>query len=266
MKNIRFTFLSLALVFAAAGVDAQERGAGGRGEHQRHESVRPNERNTQPMGRVTQNTNRFPQHADNNKPSQVVKNREVRPQVNSGRDRISNPPNNGHVYNQGNRDNHKVIDNSKNRREPIRISNHNNKYNYSYGKPINKFDHRNYDRFRYNNLDFYGKNGIYYRNWNNNFVRYAPPVGFRINILPKGFITINIGNNPYYFYEGVYYTRNNSYFSVVEPPVGAIVYALPSGYEKVEYYGEQYYEFAGVLYEKIYHRGDRAYQVVGYLS
>ena len=262
MRNIRFTFFSLALVFAAAGVDAQDRGAGGRGEQQRHESGRPNDRNAQPMGRVSQNDNRFPHQSANNRPPQVDRNRDARPQINNGRDRV-NPGGNNHVFNQGNRDNHKVIDNSRSRREPIRIS---NVHNHSYGKPVPKFDHRGYDRFHHNSLDFYGRNGIYYRKYNNNYVRFAPPVGFRINVLPKGFITINIGSRPYYFYEGVYYARNNSYYSVVEPPVGAIVYALPSGYERVEYYGEQYYEFAGVLYEKIYHRGDRAYQVVGYLS
>lgn len=262
MKYIRFTFFSLALVFAAAGVDAQERGAGGRGEHQKHESGRPNDRNAHAMGRVNQNVHRAPQPAPNHRSPQVERNRDVRPQINNGRDRV-HANTNSHVVKPVHRDDHKIIDNSRNRREPIRISNVNH---HSYGKPVAKFDHRNYDRFHYNKLDFFGKNGIYYRNYNNSFVRFAPPVGFRINILPKGFITINIGSRPYYFYEGVYYARNNSYYSVVEPPVGAIVYALPSGYEKVDYYGEQYYEFAGVLYEKIYHRGDRAYQVVGYLS
>ena len=90
---------------------------------------------------------------------------------------------------------------------------------------------------------------------------------FRINILPAGFLTINIGNrNPYYFYEGVYYRPYRSYYEVVEAPIGALVYALPAGYERIDYDGERLYEFGGTLYQKIYDRGVRAYQVVGYLD
>ena len=94
-----------------------------------------------------------------------------------------------------------------------------------------------------------------------------PYVGFRINVLPVGYVTINVGNrNPFYFYEGVYYRPNRNYYEVVQAPIGAIVYALPAGYERINYDGEYLYEFGDVLYQKIYYRGSRAYQVVGYLD
>ena len=155
-----------------------------------------------------------------------------------------------------------VIDNG--RRDPIRVPSYGN--NYSYGRPIQQLDHRRYNNYHYNNTRFYGYNGIYYRQWNNGYVRFNPPIGFSINILPVGSISINIGNRPCYFYEGIYYERYNNGYQVILPPIGTYVYALPSGYERISYQNQLYYEFGGVIYDKVYYQGENMYQVVGYLS
>ena len=155
-----------------------------------------------------------------------------------------------------------VIDNG--RRDPIRVPRYEN--NYSYGRPIQQLDHRRYNNYHYNNTHFYGHNGIYYRPWNNGYVRFTPPIGFRINILPVGTISITIGNRLSYFYEGIFYQQYGNGYQVIAPPIGTYVYALPSGYERIEYQNQLYYEFAGVLYDKVYYQGESMYQVVGYLS
>ena len=257
MKLIKFTFFSL-LLSTGFMVDANAQGLGNRGDGQRGGNGRPNIEHNQnaqrpapasnDRGGVRQSNNRFetstrPSVVRNNEPSRI--------------DRGGMP----------NQNNHSIIKNDgrNDRRDPIRINNGSHA-NYSYAKPVHNFDHRKYNSYHYNNMSFYGNNGMYYRNYNNSFVRFMPPVGFQINILPAGYVNINLGSNAYYFYEGVYYQRYRQAYRVVEPPMGAIVYALPYGYERVDYRGELLYEYAGVLYDKVYHRGERVYQVVGYLS
>ena len=148
-------------------------------------------------------------------------------------------------------------------RAPIRIQ---QPKHHSYGKPVPNFDHRGYHTYHHNHVKFYGNNGLYYKFHNNAYVRFAPPIGFNIQILPVGHISINIGSRPYYFYEGVYYERHNRAYRVVQPPIGALVYELPYGYEKINYHGKSLYEFAGVLYDKVYQHSGVAYEIVGYLG
>ena len=271
MKLIRFTLLGLVFTTAlVAEVSAQERG-GARGE-QRRESARPVQEMRQSPQRVERGTQRNDRATTNvqQRTERVTPNRDRVETVRTNPSVVQHRDNNRVPDRQDNRiENNRVAqrnDNSIGRREPIRIDNRNNKYTHSYAKPIHNFDKRRYDTYHHNNMSFYGRDGIFYRNWNNNYVRFMPPVGFRVNRLPLGYVSIHFGNRPLYFYEGIYYQKRNSYYYVAEPPVGAIVYALPSGYERVNYNGEYLYEFAGVLYDKIYHRGERVYQVVGYLS
>lgn len=273
MKLIRFTLLGLVFTTAlVSGVNAQERGRG----EQRRESSRPaHEMRSTPSRneRSSQRVERPQREVQNHRVERPTPNRgrvetvRHQPEVGKPKDnhRVIQRPDQRHTQKIENRSPQR-IDNHTVRREPIRIDNRKHNTHYSYSKPIHNFDKRHYDTYRYNNMSFYGRDGIFYRHYNNNYVRFMPPIGFRINILPVGSITINIGNRPYYFYEGVYYERRNSSYYVAEPPLGAIVYALPSGYERIDYNGEYLYEFAGVLYDKIYHRGERVYQVVGYLS
>ncbi|WP_147439112.1 DUF6515 family protein [Faecalibacter macacae] len=288
MKLIRFTFLSLIMTSGLmVELNAQDRG--GRGEGQRNAGGKPNVENHQRSQRTDSPNVRMEQsnrgRVETNRPNREV----VRQQssVNQGNQRIER---NSTVVKQDNKGRDTRVerpqvqtakrpevkhdqrrpevrhDGHSDRREPIRINNSRQQHNYSYSKPVKNFDHKRYNSYHYNNVKFYGQNGVYYRHYNNNYVRFMPPVGFRINVLPAGFISLNIGSRPFYFYEGVYYERYRNDYRVVEPPMGAIVYALPYGYERINYYGENLYEYAGVLYDRIYHRGERVYQVVGYLS
>ncbi len=118
----------------------------------------------------------------------------------------------------------------------------------------------------YNNRNYHYDKGIYYQNYNNNYIRVAPPVGLRISFLPVGYININIGNQGCYYYEGTYYSRTANNYMVIAPPSGAVVYALPANYEKVEVNGIIYYEYNGTLYQKIIFNGQPAYQIVGNMN
>lgn len=122
------------------------------------------------------------------------------------------------------------------------------------------------DVINYNNKNYYYDSGNYYRRYNNNYVKIAPPSGLRVKVLPRGYISISINNRKYFYFEGVYYSPSNNGYIIETPPVGTIVYALPADYEKVEINGEIYYEYNGILYERIRYNGERAYEVVGYLD
>lgn len=127
-------------------------------------------------------------------------------------------------------------------------------------------NHSGMKEVAHNNKNYFYKSGIFYRKYNNNLVKVAPPSGLRINILPEGYVRIAINNRNYFYFEGTFYLKSNDEYVVETPPVGAIVYALPADYEKVELNGEIYYEYNGILYERIHYNGERAYQVVGYLN
>jgi len=119
---------------------------------------------------------------------------------------------------------------------------------------------------KHNDKDFYYNSGVFYRKYNSNYVKVAPPVGLRIQVIPSGYIKVAVNNKNYFYFEGTFYLRSGNEYIVETPPVGAIVYALPADYEKVELNGEIYYEYNGILYERTHYNGERAYQVVGYIN
>jgi len=206
MKLIQYTLLGFMFASGFGNVaNAQQRG-GARGE-QRKETPRPQ----QEVRQNTQHQERGQQR--NERPMTGVHQRTERVNPNRNRGEIAkNSSTIGHTNTHGTIDNRK--DHHVNRPEPIRINNSNNRTKYSYSKPINNFDQRQYDRYKHNNINFYGRNGIYYRNWNNNYVRFMPPVGFRVNVLPHGYVKLYSGNSAYYFFEGIYYQRYNSSYYV----------------------------------------------------
>ncbi|QTV05313.1 DUF6515 family protein [Faecalibacter bovis] len=270
MKLMRFTFLSLIITSSlVVELNAQERG--GRGEGQRNVGSKTNVENHQKAQRSEAPKVRIEQTNKNRIITSRPKNEKIRQQPSTNQGGVRNVP----TLKQDSKGRdirterpHVQIANKPGvrpiRKEPIKINNSNKQYSYS--KPVKNFDHKRYNSYHFNNVKFYGQDGVYYRHYNNSYVRFMPPVGFRVNVLPAGFISINLGSRPLYFYEGIYYEKYINDYRVIEPPMGAIVYALPYGYEKIDYYGEYLYEYAGVLYDKIYHRGERVYQVVGYLS
>lgn len=170
-----------------------------------------------------------------------------------------------------NRDNNKIRE-IRVERQPQALNIRNDQVNYRRNEPKieairDRGNNRLMEKYVINNNEYYGNKGFYYKRINNNYVKVAPPIGLRINVLPIGYINVVLGGQTYFYFEGTYYLNSmNNYYEVVKPPVGAIVYALPVDYEKVNVNGLIYYEYNGVLYQKIYYNGDKAYQVSGYVN
>lgn len=73
------------------------------------------------------------------------------------------------------------------------------------------------------------------------------PLGFRIRVLPRAYITVYVGGLPYYYYGGVFYRYNLSGYVVVRAPVGAYVNILPVGFISF-YLGGLYYYYVNDTY------------------
>ena len=119
---------------------------------------------------------------------------------------------------------------------------------------------------QHDNKDFYYQSGTYYRKYNDNYIKVAPPRGLSIQLLPEGSLRVSINQKNYFYFEGVFYLHASNGYVVETPPVGAMVYALPADYERVEVNGVLYYEYNGILYSRVHYNGERVYQVVGYLD
>jgi len=81
---------------------------------------------------------------------------------------------------------------------------------------------------------------------------YPPVLSPAIDILPQGFVTINVGDETYYYYQGIFYQmimRDQKYV-VVPPPVGAVVFNIPKNYQYMFIDGASYYVYQGVYYKR----------------
>jgi hypothetical protein len=94
---------------------------------------------------------------------------------------------------------------------------------------------------------------------------YYYPIGFRLGVLPYGFITLGTAWGPYYYYDGTFYrpSSDNKEYEVAEPPVGADVPSLPSGAKQVTIDGNTYYEYNGTIYQEVIKQNQRRYAIVG---
>jgi len=111
----------------------------------------------------------------------------------------------------------------------------------------------------------YYRPGYYYRPYR----YYGPPIGFRLGVLPYGFITFNTGWGPYYYSDGFFYrpyanaqTQSEQY-EVVDPPMGVVIPSLPSGTKTVVIDGNTYYEKNGTFYQEVQQDRVTKYAVVG---
>lgn len=104
----------------------------------------------------------------------------------------------------------------------------------------------------------------YYRPYVRAYYPYYYPIGFRLGVLPYGFITLGTAWGPYYYYDGTFYrpTEDKEY-EVAEPPVGADVPSLPSGAKEVIIDGNTYYEYKGTIYQEVIKQNQRRYAIVG---
>lgn len=103
---------------------------------------------------------------------------------------------------------------------------------------------------RYGSVSYRYANGVFYRPMNNQFVVAAPPVGIRVNALPRACNRFVVGPRTYYYYYGTYYApAGYGQYQVVNPPLGAQIDTLPAGYEIFEIDGFVYYK-VGLTYYK----------------
>lgn len=118
----------------------------------------------------------------------------------------------------------------------------------------------------YGGIRYHYSSGYYYRPYGSYFRVIAPPLGIHINILPRGYRRIYVGDVPYYYYGGTYYRQNKdkSYYEVTDAPLGASVPELPDGAEVVVINNQKYYELDGTYYkEEIRDNSEIWYTVVG---
>lgn len=73
-------------------------------------------------------------------------------------------------------------------------------------------------------------------------------IGGFYNVLPNGYVPLQVGGTPYYYYQGAYYEPESTGYVAVTPPVGALVPALPPGAEAVQAGPYVYYYAAGAFY------------------
>lgn len=94
---------------------------------------------------------------------------------------------------------------------------------------------------------------------------YGPRPGFRLSVLPYGFLTFNTGFGPYYYYDGTFYQpyADSDQYQVVDPPMGVVIPALPRGAKTVVIDGNTYYEKNGTFYQEVQQDKATKYVVVG---
>lgn len=110
----------------------------------------------------------------------------------------------------------------------------------------------------------YSGAGAYYSPYSSHYISPRFALGFRFNLLPMGYLSMNWGGNPYYYYNGSFMRNYNNYYEVVEAPIGAEVPSLPIDARPVVINDIKYYEINGNFFKKVYHEnGETWYRVVG---
>ncbi|WP_462324941.1 DUF6515 family protein [Desulfoplanes sp.] len=85
-----------------------------------------------------------------------------------------------------------------------------------------------------------------------------PRPGFRIKVLPREYLTLQVGALTYFFLDGIFYRPGVDGYMVVPAPMGARIITLPANAVIVSGGDTLYYSYAGVYYQKV----DGGYMVV----
>lgn len=106
--------------------------------------------------------------------------------------------------------------------------------------------------------------GAYYSPYSSHYISPRFALGFRFNLLPMGYLSMNWGGYPYYYYNGSFMRNYDNYYEIVEAPIGAEVPSLPIDARPVVINDIKYYEINGNFFKKVYHEnGETWYRVVG---
>jgi hypothetical protein len=77
---------------------------------------------------------------------------------------------------------------------------------------------------------------------------YYPAIGYSVNVLPPGYLSLRFGPRRLYFHGGVWWEPRGPGFVVVRPPFGVVIPVLPPAYTTVWYGGVPYYYADDVYY------------------
>ena len=80
---------------------------------------------------------------------------------------------------------------------------------------------------------------------------YYPAVGYVVDAMPSGYMTLGFGSRRLYFQAGVWYEPVGRGFAVVRPPVGVVVPVLPPGYSAISAAGVPYYYANDIYYSAV---------------
>lgn len=125
-----------------------------------------------------------------------------------------------------------------------------------------RFDHDDYDHDRFEHERRMAGQPFRVQHWiyddRHAHYRYYPVIGYNVEYLPSGFLTLGFGGRRFFFQSGVWYQPVSTGFVVVRPPQGIAVPLLPPGYSTVWVSGVPYY-YANETY---YVAGPGGYVVV----
>jgi len=151
------------------------------------------------------------------------------------------------------------------RTQPIRRNPH---YRYPNHRRVVRSLHHNHLRFVFAGLTYFYYSGVYYTAYGNEYIVVVPPGGFRVAVLPVGYVSIMVGPVPYFYHSGVYYvesydSNNTEKYEITEPPIGAIISDISQDAEQIIMDGNVLYEYNDVFYKRIDNEnGKTTYKVI----
>jgi hypothetical protein len=77
---------------------------------------------------------------------------------------------------------------------------------------------------------------------------YYPAIGYSVNVLPPGYLSLSFGPRHLYFHGGVWWEPRGPGFVVIRPPFGVVIPVLPPAYSTIWYGGVPYYYADDVYY------------------
>jgi len=80
---------------------------------------------------------------------------------------------------------------------------------------------------------------------------YYPRIGYRVGVLPAGYVVVKYRTGPFYYSAGVWYRPTGPGFVVVAPPLGIVVPILPPAYATIYAGGVPYYYANEVYYQQV---------------
>jgi hypothetical protein len=122
---------------------------------------------------------------------------------------------------------------------------------WAYAAPSYAWDHSYHHNYRHGYHGYHrnhGNHGYQGHRSHHHGHRDYPHFGVRLNLLPRGHISIGFGGSRFYYSEGVYYRRVRNDYEVVAPPTGVVVREIPPYYQEVVINGVRYYSSNGIYY------------------